>query len=140
MTYVEADHSNCVAKATYQAAIDELVGWRNHKCPTANHNGCVSQSEYNSLNSKYQTALNRISDLEAEVAELKAHKCPGADHTACNSKIKALEAEIAQLKAHNCDHSNCGTGTTIIQADHSNCVSLRDYNELLEMYNALLDN
>lgn len=146
-TYVTADHSNCVSKSTYQAVLNELAQWQNHKCPGANHDGCVTQSEYNALNAKYQAALN-------ELAQWKNHKC-STDHSNCVSaneyknldskyqsslkRISALEAELAELRAHKCDHSNCGNGTTIIQADHSNCVSLRDYNELLAAYNALLN-
>lgn len=158
------DLSKYVAKATYDVAVEarktwetkynellklynELIANGGNTNVNADHSGCVAKSEYDKLN-------NRLSDTQIELASFKAQHAncnTMGNHNNCVAKstydavVKAksdlevkYNALVSEYNNYKANHSNCGSGTTTVYADHSNCVSLTDYKELLAKYNALL--
>lgn len=158
------DLAKYVLKTTYDAALEarktwetkynellklynELIANGGNTNVNADHSGCVAKSEYDKLN-------NRLSDTQIELASFKAQHANCStmgNHNNCVAKstydavVKAksdlevkYNALVSEYNNYKANHTNCGSGTTTVYADHSNCVSLTDYKELLAKYNALL--
>ena len=190
----DVDLSNYVLKSEYDKLANSYSSLENeYNTLVITHNNCkdvdlskyVKKSDYDALKKLYDEIVSKYNELKKLYDEIVSkynelvkkyndfynkwhnHVCSGgttvveADHSNCVSKsdydaLKKLYDEIVSkynelVKKYNDFYDKwhnhvCSGGTTIVEADHSSCVSLSDYKALLnslnnleDEYNALLD-
>ena len=176
----DVDLSNYVLKSEYDKLANSYSSLENeYNTLVITHNNCkdvdlskyVKKSDYDALKKLYDEIVSKYNELVKKYNDFynkwHNHVCSGgttvveADHSNCVSKsaydaLKKLYDEIVSkynelVKKYNDFYNKwhnhvCSGGTTIVEADHSSCVSLSDYKALLnslnnleDEYNALLD-